>query len=85
MGAHPHESDVDLQRRVGQHSEKLELRLLFLGHQIQNTELQRADILMRSAVFIHYKQVFLFQYFLDRQVILYFDRHISSSVFFMFR
>ena len=85
IGACLQQFDLHLQRRVGQHPQKLELRLLLLGHQIQNTELKRADILMRRAVFVNHEQVFLFQYFLDRQVILYFDRQIASSGFFILR
>ena len=75
VGAHPHKCDVDLQRRVGKHSQELELCLFLLGHQIQNAQLKRTDILMGSPVFVYDEQILILEYFLYRQIILYFDRH----------
>ena len=69
-----------MQGGVGKHSGKLQLRVLLHRHQVQDTDLQGTDILVHGPVFIHHKNIFIFQYLLRRQIALYFDRHIFCSI-----
>ena len=52
------EGDVDLQRRVGQKAHELRFRLHLGGHQVQNGDLQRADVLREGALVVHDKYIF---------------------------
>ena len=81
MAFHRHESHIHLKRRVGQRSQKLKFRFLFQRHQIQDQDLDRADILMDRPFFIHHKNIFSFQYFFYRKVTLYLNRHFLSPPF----
>ncbi len=85
MARHHQKSDIDLQRRVGQCAQKLQLRVLFHWHQIEDADLQWPDILMQRTVLIHHKYILVLQYLLRRQVALYFNRHVSTllSVYFL--
>ena len=46
MALYCHKGDIYLQRRVGKGTQKLKLCLLFQRHQVQNEDLNGADILM---------------------------------------
>ena len=46
MALYCHKSDIYLQRCVGKGTQKLKLCLLFQRHQVQNKDLNGADILM---------------------------------------
>ena len=58
MAAHHHKSHVNLKRSIGEGTQKLQLCLFFQRHQIQNQDLNWADILMDCPVLIHNKYIF---------------------------
>ena len=68
MTRYLHERDVYLQRRVGEHPEQLRLGHFFGGHQVDDGNFQRADILGRSALAGHDKNVLPFQRRVCRQI-----------------
>ncbi len=72
---HAHKGDVKLQRRVREHPQELQLRILLLGHEIQNTDLQRTDVLMGRPLLFHHKQILFLQNLPDRKIVLHFNRH----------
>ena len=76
MCAHPHKGNIHLKRRVGDHAQQIQLRVLLLGHQIQDRNLQRTDILMNCPCLVDHEQIFLFENFSDRKVILNLNRHV---------
>src|SRR5699024_10308915 len=59
-----------------QRSEDLKFCIFFQRHQIKKSDTDRADILVGRPVFIHYKYIFLFQYLLYREIILYSNWHM---------
>ena len=77
IGAGLHELQLHLQGRVAQQTGELGLRRNLGGHEIQQQNLQRADILRHGPVFGHDKDVFVFQYIGCGEQIRYFDRHIA--------
>ena len=78
MAVHFHKGHVHLQRRIGQRPKKLQLRILFDRHKIQNTDLQWADILVHRTIFVHHENIFIIQNLSGRQITLYFNRHFLS-------
>ena len=52
---------LDLERRVGELAQQLGLGDDLSGHQIQDKQVQRADVLMDGAVFSHDKDVLALQ------------------------
>ena len=58
---------LHLQRRVGQLAQQLGLRNDFGGHQIQNQNVQGADILMHGTELGHNKNVFALQHRAGRE------------------
>ena len=75
MGLGVHESDIHLQRCIGQRPQQLQLRILLYRHIVQDQYLQGTHVLMYRTEFVHDEYIFIFQYFLGRQIILCFDRH----------
>ena len=71
MACHRHKRHVHLKRRIGQRTQQLKLCLFFQRHQIQDQNLQRANILMNRPVFVHDKYIFPLQNFFGRQIGLY--------------
>ena len=70
VGTHPHERDLDLERRVGEHAQKLQLRVLLDRHQVQDADLERTDVLVDRALLVLHEQVFFFQFLPHREIIL---------------
>ena len=64
---------MDLQGRIAQKAAELCLRNDFGGHQIQEHDLQRTDLLGLCPGLTHNKDIFLLQYFRCGQVIGYPD------------
>ncbi len=75
----PHERDLQLQGRVGEHAQKLQLRVLLDRHQVEDADLKRTDILVGSPKLIHQKEVLVLENLLDRQIVLNLDRHFHAS------
>ena len=75
VGLRHQEGAVHLQRCVGERAQKLELRVFLQRHQIQDQDLQWADVLGQRALFIHYEDIFLFKDRLCGQIILNANRH----------
>ena len=69
--------DINLQRRVAKQPQELKLGCYFPGHQVQDYDLQRSDILMIGPAFGHYEDVLILQRFDRRKLIRHFDRHTS--------
>ena len=55
------QGDFHLQRRVGKQAQELGFGRDLGGHEIQNSNTQRTNILMRGAVFIHDENIFALQ------------------------
>ena len=66
---------VHLQRRVGQQPGDLGLGGDLGGHQVQDQDLQRADMLGRCPLPVHDKDVFLVQCIVSRQSLGNDQRH----------
>ena len=49
---------MDLQRRIGQLAQQLRLGYDLRGHQIQDQNIQRTNILMHRAMLCHYENIF---------------------------
>ena len=79
MRAHPHKGNVQLQRRITQHAQDIQLGIFLFGHEIQNADLQRTNVLMRCPVLVNNKEIFFLQLFLDRKIILNPNRHNDRS------
>ena len=58
MGARVHQFDLYLQRGIAQQAGKLCFRVDLCGHQVQDEQLQRADILRDGTRFGHHEDVF---------------------------
>ena len=69
---------LNLEGGVSQQTGKLNLRLDFLGHQVYQQNLQRADILRNSPPLGHDENVFPVENIHRRQVIRDFNRHKRS-------
>ncbi len=74
-----HQFQFHLQRGVGEQPAELGLGFDFRGHQIQEENLQRPDVLGRGPVLFHDENVFIFQRGHRRQVIGNADRHQACS------
>ena len=61
IGIGVQERDVDLQRRIGQKAHKLRFRFHFRGHEIQNSDFKRTDILLERAFVVHDENIFTYQ------------------------
>jgi hypothetical protein len=55
IGRRIHQVDVDLKRRVRQRPKKLCFRRDFVGHEIEDQDPDRPDILSKRPIFGHYK------------------------------
>ena len=67
--------DFHLQRRIAEKAGQLGFGGDFGGHQIQNADAQRTDILCGSPQLVHDKNVFAFKYAGGRERLWYFNRH----------
>ena len=75
MSGHEHKFHIYLQRCVAQQTEQLGLGFNFGGHQIENHDFQRTDVLMHGPFMGHNKDVLGFQHFNGRQGCLDTNRH----------
>ena len=66
---HFHERDLDLQRRVGQQTDKVGLCRNFQRHEVQYDNAQRADVLRRGPRAVDDKDVLFFQQLDGRKLI----------------
>ena len=73
------EIDLDLDGAVAEEPHELRLRDVLDGHEVQNQNLQRADVLCIGTVFIHDEDVLTFEDVRRRQGTRQFDWHINSS------
>ena len=64
---------------LSEQAQQLRLRDDFCGHEVEDEKLQRTDVLMKSAVFRHYENVFVLQCCSRRQRIRDLDRHGRTS------
>ena len=69
------ECDLELYREIREDSQYVEFGIFLKRHEVEYGDLQRSDILRDRAGLIHYKYIFIFQYLLDRKIILNLDRH----------
>ena len=58
---HLHESDFNLQRRIGKQANQVCFSRDFQRHQVQNDNAQRTDVLRGSPRIVYDEDVFLFQ------------------------
>ena len=75
VGRSGKECDLQLDGKIRKHPQYVEFGVFLQRHEIEYGDLQRSDILRDRTAFIHYKYVFIFQYLLDRKIILYLYRH----------
>ena len=78
---------MDLQGGIAQQAGELGLRLDLCGHQIEDQDLQGADVLGDGPGLGHDKDVFTLQSRGCRQIVGYFDGHIGMllCVFYRYR
>ena len=70
----------DLQWTVSQQPQQLQLRGFLQGHQVQDQDLQRADILGHGPLLRNGDNSFFLQVFHCRQLVCDFHRHFGSSL-----
>lgn len=75
MGARVHQFDLYLQRRIAQQAGKLCFRVDLSGHQVQDQQLERPDILRDGTRFGHHENVFFRERFNRRQLVWDFYGH----------
>ena len=68
VAGHLHQSDINLQRRVAEQTQKLILRFNLGGHQVDNHDFERTNVLCDSALVRHDKDIFAFQYFISGKI-----------------
>ena len=68
MRLHAQQGDIDLNRRIAEQPQKLEFCFQLLRHDIQHEDPQRTDILMRSAVAVHDKDMLIEECLIGRQL-----------------
>ena len=61
-----HKCNFRLYRKVRKYTKKIQLRVLFQRHKIQNQNLERTNVLGDRTVLIHHKDIFRFQNMLCR-------------------
>ena len=66
---------LHLQGGIAQQAQKLRFGFNFSGHQVQNGNFQRADVLRRCALFRHYKYIFIFKDLPCGQFVWNLNRH----------
>ena len=81
---HLQQLQMHLQRGVSQKARQLRLGRDLRGHQVQQQDLQRADVLPFRAGFLHDEDILFIQCFNGRKAVGYADRHIHTSHFFPF-
>ena len=79
VGRRLQQLDVDLQRRVGKQAQELRFGFDLGRHQVENQNLQRADILRLRARFGHDENVFAFEPLFCGQPVVDFDGHGFTS------
>ena len=79
VGGDHHQLQMHLQRRVAQQTAELGLRDDLRGHEIQQHDLQRADVLGLCPGLSHDENVFLLQNARCRQVVGNLNGHTLSS------
>ena len=67
VGRGLHQLDLNLQRCVREAAQKLGLRHGLVGHQVENQDFERADVLMQRAVLGHHEDVLVFEHGSCRQ------------------
>ena len=75
MGARVHQFDLYLQRGIAQQAGKLCFRVDLCGHQVQDQQLERPDVLRDGARFCHHENVFFRERFHRGQLVWDLDRH----------
>ena len=81
MRRYLHQIDVDLKRAVSQKAKQLGFGFNFCGHEIENDDPQRSDILMHGTVFGHDKYILRIQNFGGGQIIRNFNWHKPNLPF----
>jgi hypothetical protein len=76
---HPHQRQLDLQRRRAQQARQLRLRADLVGHQVEQPDAQRPDILPDGVGLAHHVDAFGLERGSGGQVVRDLDRHVASS------
>ena len=74
------QGDVDLNGRIAQQAQQLRFRGDFGGHQVDDDDLQRPDVLLAGAVLGHNKDVFVFQGGAGREISGNLDGHVHNPL-----
>jgi hypothetical protein len=75
MTPHSQQADVRLQRRVAQQPQQLRFRGLLDGHEVQDCDLERPDVLVESPILFHHENLLSLQYLFRWKIVRYFDWH----------
>ena len=76
-----HERDVDLQRRIGEKAHELRFRFHLGRHEIQDGDLQRADVLRERPLVAHNENILLLERRISGYILGNDDRHCSLLLF----
>ena len=81
VALHHQQLQLDLQRRVAQQARQLRLRRDLGGHEVEQQQTQRADLLRVGARLMHDEDVLALQHFPRRQVVGNLDGHGRGLLF----
>ena len=81
VGSGVHQFQIHLQGRIAQQTTQLRFRGNLGGHQIQQHNLQRTNVLGQRPVLRHNKNILLLQRFRCRQIVGDSDRHTAPPPF----
>ena len=68
VAGHLHQGDVNLQRCIAEQTQELVFRFDLGGHQVDNHNFERTNVLCDSTLVRHDKDIFAFQYFISGKI-----------------